>query len=291
MRRRNRFAQEPAPPLNRNAASAVRRVGAACVLAAALAIALLLAGCSAPTEDSAVVEPTAAPAELNVSAATSLKDVLEATAPAFESANHVKLVLNFGASGVLQKQIEAGAPADVFISASPKQVDALVEDGLISAETTSTFAGNDVVVFVPKGNPAGISAPEDFAKTKRIVTGNPDTAPHGTKAREWLDALGTWDTLQPKFVFAENAAQTLDYVARGEVDAGIGFASEAKGSDAVEIVYAVPKDVIKAVKYVAAPLADSSHAEQATAYTRYLGSPSAQAAFVKAGFLPAPSGR
>jgi len=284
MRHRSRVAERrvaETPPAIRS------RTLAAAVSAALLASALLLAGCSPAAQKTAAAKPTPAPVELNVSAATSLKDVLETTAAEFESANDVKLVFNFAASGVLQKQIEGGAPADVFVSASPKQVDELIEGGLISAETSSAVAGNDIVIFVPRGNPARIATPEDLAKANRLVTGNPDTAPHGTKAKEWLEGLGTWDELGSNFVFAENAAQTLDYVARGEVDAGIGFASEAKGNDAVEIVYTVPKDVIKPVEYVAAPLAGSSNAERAAAYVVFLESPSVQSALTAAGFLPA----
>ena len=155
---------------------------------------------------------------------------------------------------MLQKQIEGGAPCDVFASASAVQVDALVAQGLISADSTETFASNDLVIIVPASNPAGVSAPADLAKATKLVTGNPETAAHGTKAKEFLTGLGTWDALQPKFVFAENAAQTVDYVARGEVDAGLVFASEVTGNDAVKVVYTVPKGAIKPVRYVAAPI-------------------------------------
>jgi molybdate transport system substrate-binding protein len=256
---------------------------------AATAICLLaLAGC-APSKAATAPTTGAVPAELNVAAASSLADVLERSAPAFEAAHDVKIVFNTGASGVLQKQIEGGAPADVFVSASPSQVDSLVEEGLIAAETTSTFASNDLVIFVPKGNPAGISGPGDLHKAERLVTGNPESAPHGTKTTEWLEGLGLWDALRPSFVFAENAAQTLDYVARGEVDAGIGFGSEAARGDSVETVYVVPKGEIKPVRYVAAPLKNASDAELAAAFVAYLSSDTVQQALLELGFRPPPA--
>lgn len=256
-------------------------------LAALVAAGLWLVACAAPPA-SGPSTATTPPAEIRVSAATSLRKVLEATAPRFEQAHGVKLIFNFGASGVLHKQIEAGAPADVFVSASPTQVESLIAVGHVSAEASSTFAGNDVVVFVPAGNPAGIAGPEDLAGAGKLVTGNPETAPHGTKAKEWLEAIGSWKALESRIVFAENAAQTLDYVARGEVDAGIGFASEALGSDAVEIVYTVPPGAIKPVRYVAAPLKAAEQPAAAAAYVEFLSSPAVQQALMEAGFVPAP---
>lgn len=264
----------------------ISRTSLALLLLASI-LAVALSGCSQATN--AEADKPAARTELRVSAASSLKKLLEATAPEFEKANGTRLVFNFGASGLLQKQIEGGAPCDVFVSASPTQMNTLIAAGLISAQATSTFASNDLVVLVPKGNPAGIHGPDDFVKATRIVTGNPETAPHGTKAKEWLTGLGMWDSLQPRFVFAENAAQTLDYVVRGEVDAGIGFGSEAQGTDAVEVAYTVPTGAITPVRYVAAPLLKAEQAGLAAAYVEYLNAPTVQKALIKAGFLPAPA--
>lgn len=249
-----------------------------------------LSGCSPALVDPAPgpTKPLArGPVEMRVSAATSLMEVLEAAAPEYESANDVKLVFNFGPSGVLQKQIEAGAPADVFISASPSQVESLVAQGAIRADAATSVAGNDLVIFVLSDNPAGIKGPDDLKRAARLVTGNPRTAPHGTKAREWLQGLGVWSGLQPRFVFAENAAQTMDYVARGEVDAGIGFASEAENASGVDVVYTVPSTEITPIRYVAAPLVDAQQAKLASAYIAHLLGASFQQTLVESGFRPA----
>jgi molybdate transport system substrate-binding protein len=262
----------------------------------ALALVLTASGCSggsAPASSGSAAagigSSAATPIELNVSTASSLKKVLTATAPAFEKANNAKLTFNFGASGVLMKQIEGGAPLDVFASASPSAVTTLAGEGLVSADASATFAGNTLVILVPKGNPAGIHGPTDLKKATKLTTGDPAVAPHGAKAVEWLTGLGLWDGLKSKFVFAANAAQTDDYIARGEVDAGIGFASDAKGRTDMEIAYTVPDTQIKPIKYVAAPATASKQAALAKAYIGYLLSAEVQTAFVDAGFKPAPA--
>lgn len=249
----------------------------------------LLAGCSeqgtAPTSSAAV--PTQ-PVELNISAAASLKSLLQTTAPSFGQASGAKAVFNFGASGTLAKQIEAGAPCDIFLSASPKQVDALIAAGLVSTDTTVTFASNDLVIIVPKGNPKGIHGPADLAKAARLSTGDPAVAPVGASTQEWLTNLGAWATLKPKFVLAQNAAQNVDYVARGEVDAGISFASDAHGRSDIEVAYTVPPGEFKAIRYVAAVVKSTKQSGVAAKYAAFLMSPEFQQALIGAGFRAAP---
>jgi molybdate transport system substrate-binding protein len=247
----------------------------------------LAAGCSAQSTTPAA--STSAPVTLNTSAASSLKSVLTSIAPAFEKTNNAKLVFNYAASGVLMKQIEGGSPTDVFLSAGAAQVNTLTAEGIISADATKTFAGNDLVILVPAGNPKGIHGPNDLVKATKLTTGDPAVAPHGAKAMEWLTNISLWDTLKPKFVFAANAAQTDDYVARGEVDAGIGFASDATGRTDIVIAYTVPASEYKPVKYVAAPIKASTQAELATKFVDYMVSPEVRAALVAAGFKPAPT--
>lgn len=261
------------------------------VLAAAtlaLAVALLLAlpllgGCAEKAAaDSGAAGP--APVELRVSAASSLKAVLEANAAAFEKANNAKIVFDFGASGTLAKQIEGGAPVDVFASASPSVLSTLVAEKLADASSVTTFAGNTLVILVPTGNPAGVHGPDDLAKLDRIATGEPALAPHGAKAQEWLTTLDLWDRLAGKLVFAANAAQTDDYVARGEVDAAIGFASDARGRSGLEIAYEVPKGAIKPIRYVAARVTDAKETALADAFLAYLATADMRRALTDAGF-------
>ena len=270
-----------------------RMLAPALALLGALAFAgSAFAGCaSAPTAtapaETATPAAVTAPVQLDVSAATTLKKAFAILAPAFEKANDAKLVFNYGASGVLQKQVEGGAPCDVFASASPSQVASLVADGLVSAEATVTFASNTLVLIVPAANPAGITSPTDLPKANRLVTGNPATAPHGTKTREFLTGQDLWTVLQPRFVFAENAAQTVDYVARGEVDAGFVFGNEVLGNKDVKVVYTVPAGAIKPIRYVAAPIKAGKNVELATKFVRFLLTPEAQTVLVANGFKPA----
>lgn len=254
------------------------------LLSAALVLAALLAGCSQPAATDTAATETAEPVTLNVSAAASLKDALEDLEPDYEAANNVDLVFNFAASGVLQKQIETGSDTDVFMSAAPKQMNALIDEGFVSADTTQTFISNDIVIAVPTGNPAGITGPDDLGKADKLATGNPESAPHGTWSKNWLVSQGMWDDLEDKFVFGENAGQTTDYVARGEVDAALIFASEISGRDDVEIVYTVPSDQIDPVRYVIAPLEASTKQAEAQTFIDYIMSDAGQQVLVDHGF-------
>lgn len=268
-------------------AAAVRRVGTLAV--AGLAFALLgppaLRLPARATEGGASARAARRP-ELRVSAATSLKAAFEEIEPAFEQASGVDVVFNFEASGLLQRQIEAGAPADAFASASPSQVRALTDAGLVRARSAEPFARNDVVLFVPRDNPAGIRSTRDLGRAHRLSTGDPRVAPHGAKAVEWLTAIGQWPDLQPRFVLAHNAAQTFDYVARGEVDAGIGFASEIVRADAVRIVAAASQDGVAPATCVIAPLIDARHPAAAGRFADYLLSSAGQEVMSAHGFLP-----
>lgn len=206
-------------------------------------------GCATAGESS----PAAAP-HILVSAAGSLKAPFEQIADEFTAQTGIAVDLNSAASGVLQRQIEEGAPVDVFASASPRQMDALVEGDFIAAEEISDFASNRIVLVVPTGNPAAITSPADLGRAARVATGNPETAPHGTHAFEVLVWAGLLDTVAPRLILAENSAQTFDYVTRGEVDAALGFASEALGREGVEVVWTAPAEAHTRVRYVIAPV-------------------------------------
>jgi molybdate transport system substrate-binding protein len=266
----------------------MRRIAFAEAVLAAAVLAVAVTGCaSSPSQGTATTPATpaaAAPTEVRVSAALILKKSFEQMAPAFEKANNAKLTYNFGTVGVLQKQIEGGAPTDLFASAAAKQVDMLTKAGLASAEETVAFAQNQLVIIVPAGNPAGISGPSDLAKSKRIITGDPVTTQHGAKVQEWLTKLGLMSSLKPKLVYAD----TLDYVAQGEADAGIVFASSAKINPKVQIVYTAPGSELKPATHVAVPIKASKQQELAKKFIDYLVSPEGQKILVENGFMPAP---
>lgn len=246
----------------------------------------LLAGCSASESQVTPAKPESM--ELNVSAAMTLKRVFEQLAPEFEAAHKVKVVFNFGASGVLQKQIEGGAHVDVFASASPKEMDALVEGGFVSAEATTSFASNQVAILVPKGNSLGVQGPDDLRRVERIATGNVDSTPVGATAKEWLKGLGLWGSGEPAIVFGENVGQVVSYLERREVDAAVVFSSDATGRDGVEVAYRVPVDEAPAIRYVIAPVGSSRRALLARAFIDFVMSEGSQQTLVDGGFLKYP---
>ncbi|GAB4486228.1 MAG: molybdate ABC transporter substrate-binding protein [Thermodesulfovibrionales bacterium] len=173
--------------------------------------------------------PAAAADGLVVSAALSLKAPFEEIARRFEETRGVKVSFNFAASGVLQKQIEHGAPVDVFASASPSETAALDRLGLLVESTRRDFSGNSPVLVVAADSRGRVPGFGELAgKTiERIAIGNPSSVPAGKYAAETLRGLGLYDAVKEKLVFCEHVRQVMDYVIRGEADAGIVFRTDA----------------------------------------------------------------
>ena len=238
--------------------------------------------------------PAAAAQELTFSVAISMKDATEALGRRFtQSRPGVTLRYNFGASGDLQKQIEAGAPIDLFISAAARQMDELEKKGLIAPATRRVFARNVLTVVKPADSKIDITKPADLLDVRitRMVIGNPRTVPVGQYAEESLRALGLWDRLQPKLVFAENVRQALDYVARGEVDAGIVYTTDAavRARDVKE-AFRPPEDTYRPVTYPVAVVKDTRQPALAGAFIDLLTGQEGRQVLARLGFLPPPPG-
>jgi len=242
-----------------------------------------------------LVAPTLAPAsaeELTFSVAISMKDAIEELGRRFtQSRPGVVLRYNVGASGDLQKQIEAGAPIDLFVSAAQRQMDELEKKGLIVPATRRVFARNVLTVVKPADSTIDIAKPADLLdpRVTRIVVGNPKTVPVGQYSEESLRTLGLWDRLQPKLVFSENVRQALDYVARGEVDAGFVYTTDAavRGRD-VKQAFRPPEGTYRPVTYPVAVIKDAKHPALARAFIDLLLSAEGQHVLARLGFL-APS--
>lgn len=232
--------------------------------------------------------------DVTVSVAVSLKDATEEVGRVFMAAHPgVTLRYNFGASGDLQKQIEAGAPVDLFLSAAQRQMDELERKNLIVSASRSAVAGNALTVIKPVDSRLDITKPADLleARVGRIVIGNPKTVPAGQYAEESLRALGLWDRLQPKLVFAENVRQALHYVARGEVDAGFVYTTDAASrAQGVKEAFRPPEDSYRPIIYPGAVVAASRQATLARAFLDLLGSPEGRTALSRFGFQPPPVG-
>jgi molybdate transport system substrate-binding protein len=167
--------------------------------------------------------------ELIVSAAASLTNAFGEIGKKFESANPgVKVVFNFAASGALLQQIDKGAPVDVFASADQKTMDQAAEKNLIVPKTRKNFVSNGLVLIVPKDAKVPVKSIQDLTSkdVTKVSLGNPETVPAGRYAKEAITNEGLWDVLSPKFILGNNVRQVLDYVSRGEVDAGFVFSSD-----------------------------------------------------------------
>jgi len=205
---------------------------------------------------------SAAGSEILVSAALSLKAPFEDMGRSFEGKHPgAKVIFNFGASGMLQRQIEGGAPSDIFASASPKEMDSLESGGFLIKGTRSNFAGNAIVLIVPSQSRLRIRSFEDLRKKdiRRIAIGNPASVPAGKYSEEVLKTSLLWDTLKDKIVLCENVRQVMDYTARNEVDAGIVFRTDAGNSKDIEIISEAPEQSHKPVLYVIAAIKGPGH--------------------------------
>jgi molybdate transport system substrate-binding protein len=168
--------------------------------------------------------------EITVSAAISLKDAFTELGRSFEGRQKGSRVqLNFGSSGDLVRQILAGAPVDVFASAGLKEMDELERKGFTAPGGRVNFAGNTVVLVVPRSSTFRLEVFSDLSQKEitKIAMGNPQTVPAGRYAEQVLRNLKLWEPLKDKLIFAENVRQVLDYVARSEVEAGLVYATDA----------------------------------------------------------------
>jgi molybdate transport system substrate-binding protein len=236
----------------------------------------------------------AAGQSITVSAAISTKDAVSELGRGF-AASHpgVTLLYSWGSSGSLQKQIEAGAPIDVFIAAAARQMDALEERRLIVPGTRKVIARSLLTVIKPGDSRVDIVKPGDLveARVGRIVVGNPRTVPAGQYAEESLRALGLWDRLQPKLVFAEDVRQALEYVARGEVDAGFVYTTDAATrGPAVKEAFRPAEDTYRPVVYPVAVVTGARQPALAAAFIDLLVSREGQAVLSRYGFQPPPAG-
>ena len=234
--------------------------------------------------------------ELTLSVAISMKEAIETVGRSFgRSRPGLTLRYNLGASGDLQKQIEAGAPIDVFVSAATRQMDELEQKGLILPDTRRAFARNVLVVVKPAGSGRDLTAVTDLLdpRVTRVAIGNPKTVPAGQYAQESLRAVGVWERLGPKLVFGENVRQVLEYVARGEVDAGFVYATDVPAAGPrVRTAFRPGEDTYPPVVYPVVVVAGSRQVALARAFVDLLTGAEGQAVLRRLGFQPpAPGAR
>ena len=201
--------------------------------------------------------------EITVSAAVSLRNAFQDIGKIFQQKKpRARLLFNFGASGDLARQIEGGAPVDVFASASSKEMDDLDRRDMVVKGTRKDFAGNKIVLITPVRSAIHLISFKDLKREgiKRIAVGNPKTVPAGRYAVEVLSYFNLSEAIKDRLIFAENVRQVLDYVARGEVDAGIVYSTDASTrATEVKIVADAPKQSHREVVYPVAVVKGSKN--------------------------------
>ena len=256
----------------------------------------LAAALSLLTLGAAPAYPAAGPgsrcSEVLVFAAVSLRDALRSVATELDARREgARLVIHAGASGLLARQIERGAPADLFLSADVVEIDRLDASGSLRDGSRATFASNRLVIAVSRNiaPPAQIGDLVD-PRFDRIGIGNPRTVPAGRYADRALRTLGLRELLGPRLIFAENVRQVLDYVVRGETAAGLVYRTDARlAAGAIIVGPEPPSGSYGPIVYEAAVPSAASHPGAAIRLIGFLRSPGGQAILSRFGFLPAPA--
>ncbi|CAN5467393.1 molybdate ABC transporter substrate-binding protein [soil metagenome] len=229
---------------------------------------------------------TAQAADLTVSAAASLTNAFKELGPVFEAQNPgTSVVFNFAASDALLAQIAKGAPVDVFASADQEAMDRADAQKLLAAGSRRNFVGNSLVMIVPSDSALGLKALADLQKpeVKRVAIGNPASVPVGRYTRGSLEAAKLWAAVEPKAVNAQSVRQALDYVARGEVEAGFVYATDAAiMKDKVKVVATVPTET--AITYPIASIATAPNPDAARKFLDFVVTPAAQTVLARYGF-------
>lgn len=241
-------------------------------------------GCGGNDEKS--TDKQEANSEVLILAAASLTDALQELATAYNQSHNVKLTFSFGASGALRQQIENGGVADIFFSASKKEMDALESQGELLPNTRQELLQNEIVLVAPKDNKTLQSfADLKNADVKKVALGEPKGVPAGQYAEETLQNLGLLDAVRAKVVYGSDVRQVLAWVASGEADAGIVYATDAAITPDVRVVAQAPANSHKPIIYPAAVLKASINPEGAKEFLAFASSPEGKKIFAKYGFV------
>lgn len=225
-------------------------------------------------------------AGVTVFAAASTTNVMQAVAKAYEAERHIIVTCSFGSSSTLAKQIENGAPADIFLSADQKWMDYLAKRNAIVGTSRSNLLGNALVIITSSSKPLTLRVEPSFAFaaafTGRLAIGDPTNVPAGIYTKEAFTALGWWSTIESRLAPAADVRAALKLVELDEVDAGVVYATDAKASSKVVVAATIPAHFHAPISYPVALTTVASPA--AAAFLVYLHGPTARTVFTQAGF-------
>ena len=255
----------------------VQRNALSCSLLIILLICYGLSGCQSDKQKQR---------ELYVFAAISLSDALTEIGAQFTKRQDIRVHYNFAASTTLQRQIEKGASTDVFISASPIQVDALNSLGLLEDGSRTDVLTNRLVAVTQKNTEITVENLKNIQDTpiKRIAMGHPEIVPAGSYAQEALEHSGLWEKVKSKLIFGTNVRATLAYLTSGNVDIAIVYETDTKVSNKVKVLYKFPNETHSRIVYPAVILKNSNNKDLAETFRTFLKEPIVTEIFEKHGF-------
>lgn len=257
------------------------------ILLILVTILIFFAGCAEVKEQPEPTKKSAENVELIISAAASLTDALTEIQTAYErQQDNITLNFNFGSSGALEQQIEQGAPADLFLSASPKYMEALIDQQLVDPAQQKNLLKNELVVVVPADAKVNIQSMEDLTNVniEHLAIGIPETVPAGNYAKEALAKVNLWDALQSKMVQGKDVRQVLTYVETGNADAGLVYRTDALTSKVVKIAFTIDANTYPAIMYPIGVVKATKHNKETLNFYAFLQSKEAQNIFMKFGF-------
>ena len=231
--------------------------------------------------------PAASADNIVVSAAASLTDALKEIGRMYQSKSKNRVTFVFASSSTLARQIEAGAPADVFFSADVQTMNALERNGRLEPGTRKQLLSNQLVIIVPADKPTLVNSPEDLLdpRVRRIALAEPSSVPAGVYTKAYLESLGLWDKVKPKVVPVLDVRATLASVESANVEAGLVYKTDAASSKRVKTVFEVPIGKGPKIIYPVAILKESKSKAAAKEFLNVMVSPSGSDVFRRYGFV------
>lgn len=251
---------------------------------APLAAFVLALACVTACKDKTPATSGSSGGELTVAAASDLTPVFEELGREFESATKTKVVFVFGSTGMLTRQLENGAPFDLFVAANVSYIDQLDQQGLIIPGSRAIYARGRITLWTANESPVRFQGIADLAQPEiqRIAIANPDHAPYGLAAKQALQSAGIWDRVQPKLVYGDNVRQTLQYAQTGNVEVAIVPLSLSIPSNGRWTL--IPEDLHQPIDQGLGIMKSTKNEQAARAFITFLSSPQGKAIMKKYGF-------